>query len=258
MNLDEVRRHLEFHPGIDPEPFQTHIQKFTESGAILRDTWCYPRGGGQPGDTGYFEVNATKYHFDEVTASVTGGETSIIHPLENDGLGIGMEVKVHIDVERRNSLASMHSAAHIVSAAANERWGAITVGNQLGIDSSRIDLKFEDRDLFNVETLEEDVNFWVDNNSRIKIHEWGRDKILTDERVRNKRFVSRIIDRLGGENPMLRMVEIEGIDLCPCAGTHLASTGPIGGVSIDRVQNKGKGTFRLHFRNEKSEEIDNL
>ena len=107
--------------------------------------------------TGYFELNATKYHFDEVTASVTGGETSIIHPLENDGLGIGMEVKVHIDVKRRNSLASMHSAAHIVSAAANERWGAITVGNQLGIDSSRIDLKFEDRDLFNVETLEEDA-----------------------------------------------------------------------------------------------------
>ena len=45
-----------------------------------------------------------------------------------------------IDVERRNALASMHSAAHILSATANERWGAITVGNQLGVTESRMDL----------------------------------------------------------------------------------------------------------------------
>ena len=32
-----------------------------------------------------------------------------------------------------------------------------------------------------------------------------------------------------------------------CAGTHLSSTGDIGVIVIDKVQNKGKGTFRVNF-----------
>ena len=84
-------------------------------------------------------------------------------------------------------------------------------------------------------------------DAEIIIHEWGRKQIMTDDRVRNRRFVERIIDRIGGSDPRLRMVEIEGIDLCPCAGTHLSSTSSIGNISIGRVQNKGKGTFRIYF-----------
>ena len=55
--------------------------------------------------------------------------------------------------------------------------------------------------------------------------------------------MERIIDRVGGEDPQLRMVEIEGIDLALVPGpTYLH--GPNRGITIDRVQNKGKGTFR--------------
>ena len=134
-----------------------------------------------------------------------------------------------------------------MSAVANERWGAITVGNQLNTESSRMDLKFENRELFDKDQLTEDANYWVDEDVGINVHQWGRDQIMTDDRVRNKRFVERIIDRVGGDDPQLRMVEVEGIDLCPCAGTHLSSTGDIGVIVIDKVQNKGKGTFRVNF-----------
>jgi misacylated tRNA(Ala) deacylase len=237
-----IRRHLEHHPGINPAPFKAIVESVTDEGVILSDSWCYPKGGGQPGDTGIFLSDGEEFRFGEVSAS-----SHIIHPVSGDILQVGQEVDCVIDVERRNALTSMHSAAHIVSATANERWGAITVGNQLGESESRMDLKFENRDDFDVNMLEEDANHWVNKDAEIKIHEWSRKQIMSDDRVRNRRFVERIIDRIGGSDPILRMVEIEGIDLCPCAGTHLSSTSSIGNITIGRVQNKGKGTFRIYF-----------
>ena len=240
--MSQTRRHLEHHPGIDPAPFEAVVDSVTNEGVILSESWCYPRGGGQPGDTGVFLSEGEEFRFEEVSAS-----SHILHPVSDSSLQIGQKVDCVIDVERRNSLTSMHSAAHIVSATANERWGAITVGNQLGETESRMDLKFENRDEFDVKVLQDDANHWVGKDAEIIIHEWGRKQIMTDDRVRNRRFVERIIDRIGGSDPRLRMVEIEGIDLCPCAGTHLSSTSSIGNISIRRVQNKGKGTFRIYF-----------
>ena len=238
-----TRRHLEHHPGINPAPFKAIVESVTDEGVILSDSWCYPKGGGQPGDTGIFLSDGEEFRFGEVSAS-----SHIIHPVSGDILQVGQEVDCVIDVERRNALTSMHSAAHIVSATANERWGAITVGNQLGESESRMDLKFENRDDFDVNMLVEDANHWVNKDAEIMIHEWSRKQIMSDDRVRNRRFVERIIDRIGGSDPILRMVEIEGIDLCPCAGTHLSSTSSIGNITIGRVQNKGKGTFRIYFK----------
>ena len=241
--MSNFRRHLDFHPGTDPPSFTTAVDDvLADGGVVLSESWCYPKGGGQPGDTGVLKLDGESIPFGEVTAT-----NAIIHPVEDPTLEVGDEVECVIDGARRNALARMHSAAHIVSAVANERWGAITVGNQLNQATSRMDLKFENREMFDKDLLSEDANYWVDNDSRIHVHEWGRDQISSDDRVRNKRFVERIIDRVGGEDPQLRMVEIEGIDLCPCAGTHLSSTGPIEGITIDRVQNKGKGTFRINF-----------
>lgn len=240
--MSQTRRHLEHHPGINPAPFKATIESVTDEGVILSDSWCYPKGGGQPGDTGIFQSDGEEFRFGEVSAS-----SHILHPVSSGNLQVGQEVDCVIDVERRNALASMHSAAHILSATANERWGAITVGNQLGVTESRMDLKFENRDEFDADILQDDANHWVNKDAEIMIHEWGRKQIMTDDRVRNRRFVERIIDRIGGSDPRLRMVEIEGIDLCPCAGTHLSSTSPIGDITIGRVQNKGKGTFRIYF-----------
>ena len=138
FELSQTRRHLEYHPGTNPPSFTAVVEEVTdEGGVILSESWCYPRGGGQPGDTGVFVIDGKSFPFGEVTAT-----QFINHPLLESGLANGDEVTCVIDRDRRDSLAKMHSAAHIVSAVANERWGAITVGNQLNTESSRMDLKF--------------------------------------------------------------------------------------------------------------------
>ena len=167
--MSNFRRHLDFHPGTDPPSFTTAVDDvLPDGGVVLSESWCYPKGGGQPGDTGVLKLDGESIPFGEVTAT-----NAIIHPVEDPTLEVGDEVECVIDGARRNALARMHSAAHIVSAVANERWGAITVGNQLNQATSRMDLKFENRELFDKDQLSEDANYWVDNDSRIHVHEWG-------------------------------------------------------------------------------------
>ena len=48
----QQKLHMDHHPGTNPEPFTTIITGFQEANALLESTYCYPRGGGQPGDTG--------------------------------------------------------------------------------------------------------------------------------------------------------------------------------------------------------------
>jgi misacylated tRNA(Ala) deacylase len=45
----------------------------------------------------------------------------------------------------------------------------------------------------------------------------------------------------------LRLLEIEDIDLQPCGGTHLATTGEVGSVRISKIENKGKHNRRVNL-----------
>jgi misacylated tRNA(Ala) deacylase len=48
--------------------------------------------------------------------------------------------------------------------------------------------------------------------------------------------------RTGGR---IRLVEIEGVDLQACGGTHVRSTGEIGPVAIGKIENKGRQNRRI-------------
>jgi misacylated tRNA(Ala) deacylase len=46
----------------------------------------------------------------------------------------------------------------------------------------------------------------------------------------------------------IRLLEIQGVDLQPCGGTHVAATGEIGAVAVTRVENKGKRNKRVYVQ----------
>ena len=48
----QEKLHMKHHPGTNPKPFTTTITGFDDNNALLESTYCYPRGGGQPGDMG--------------------------------------------------------------------------------------------------------------------------------------------------------------------------------------------------------------
>ena len=231
---------MQRHPGTDPPSFTSRVLATEGDSIILEETHCYPRGGGQPGDTGLFRLeDGATVKLDEVLP----GEM-ILHPVEEiQKFSKGQKVKCEIDVIRRNGHTMMHTAQHIFSALAEDLWGCETVGNQIGADQSRVDLLFEDKELFNPEQLIENVNSVLSSNIPVNIHEWERDKILGHEKMRHTKFMHRIPSSI----THLRVVEVEGIDLCPCAGTHVSNTSQIPLVRYLGKKNKGKGRLRVSY-----------
>ena len=236
-NMQE-KLHMTRHPGIDPPQFEAKIVDMSDTALFLSESYCYPRGGGQPGDTGHFiRVGGEISEFSEVLP----GEM-IIHPVEDPmNFEIGEEISCQIDSDRRNAHAMMHTSQHIVSALAEDIWGAETVGNQLGSVQSRIDLLFDDKDKFDPVDLESSVNSVLGSSVSVNVHEWDRKTILNHDQIRHTKFMHKI------PGDILRVVEIDGVDLCPCAGTHVSNTSIIPPVRYIGKKNKGKGRLRLAF-----------
>ena len=239
----QERLHLQNHPGINPQPFSSKVLSIIEDSIILEQSYCYPKGGGQPGDTGTLSGQGISERFTEVHAR------ELIHHPVNDvsTFKIGQVLDCTIDVARRNSLAITHTAQHIVSAMADELWGATTVGNQLGTEESRIDLFFDDKTRFSQQVIQDNVNEILGSNTLVTVANWTAEEILSDDRVRNRSFVSRILERLPSHVEHMRVVNIEGIDICPCAGSHVDNLSQLPQIEITRIKQKGAGKIRLYY-----------
>ena len=235
----QEKLHMSSHPGTNPPQFETLIHAIDGSNVLLESTYCYPRGGGQPGDTGLLRSENAVSVINEVLPG-----KMILHPIDNPDLfETGDSVSCQIDVERRNAHSLMHTAQHIVSALAEDLWGAETVGNQLTVENSRVDLLFEDKEVFNPDDLVDATNAVISSNLPVNIHEWERSRILEHKQMRHTKFMHRIPSTI----TQLRVVEIEGVDLCPCAVTHVSNTSTIPQIKFHGKKNKGKGRIRFSY-----------
>ena len=127
---------------------------------------------------------------------------------------------------------------------ADDLWGAETAGNQISTHYTRIDLLFENREVYDSKILEDSVNDIIGSNTEVLVHDWSREKIVGHEQMRHTKFM----DRIPSSIPTLRVVEIQGIDLCPCAGTHVGNTDDVESIVITNVKSKGAGKFRITYQ----------
>ncbi len=173
-----------------------------------------------------------------------------MHQMEGHDLEVGAQVEAMIDGQRRNTLSLMHTAQHLVSAHADILWSGRTVGNQIGVGRTRIDLEFPDRGAFDRQVLETAVNGSIEDDRDIRMSFVDREELVDDPLVRVN------MERMPADIERWRVIEIEGIDRCPCAGTHVASTRLIPPIEITRVKSKGKGRLRVEYETVQTEEID--
>ena len=235
----QEKLHMSQHPGINPPPFTSTISGIDKNKIFLKDSFCYPRGGGQQGDTGMISKNNIET---ELLETLPG--ESIVHPvISTDGFNVGDEVLCTINQQRRNKNTSMHTVQHIVSAIANDMFSAETVGNQISEDYTRIDLLFPDRDKFNPDDLVNAVNDIINSDRNVRIHNWERERILQHEQMRHTKFM----DRIPSSVTELRVVEIVDVDLCPCGGTHVDNTSKLDEMIITNVKSKGAGKLRISY-----------
>ena len=201
----------------------------------LDRTAFYPEGGGQPSDTGWLEWSGGRSRVKMVTKK--GSVKHFIDGQVPDGM-----VHAVLDWERRYGHMRMHTAQHIVSGVVFDMFGARTVGNQLYADRSRIDfspVKFTDEQ---VAQVEKEANSLISRNLDITISQEARSEL--EKRVNEERCN---LDLLPKSIHNLRVIEVAGFDVCPCAGTHVRNTSELGQVRVLDYESKGKDRCRLTY-----------
>lgn len=208
---------------------------------VLSQTAFYPNAGGQPYDTGIMKTDDGR-EYEVVFVGKFDGKIS--HEVDNKGNPpLKEHDKVHciIDWDRRYKLMRMHTAAHILSRALHQFTGAVTSGNQLGTDKSRIDFTLEN---FDREKIMECIN--KTNDIIAKKIPVKKSFMTRDEAFKLPGF-AKVSPHLVQEFDELRVVSIEGVDSQPCGGTHLDNIGEIGKVEFIKAENKGKNNRRVYY-----------
>lgn len=200
-------------------------------GAVELDrTVFYPMGGGQPGDTG--RIGEWR------VIDTRKGETpdSVLHVLEPGfSLDAGAAVRIQIDWERRHRHMRFHTALHLLGAVVK----APVTGGRMAADKAHLDFDIEMEKLVK-EEIEALINALVAAAHETRPH-WITDAEL-DSRPELVKTMSVAPPRGEGR---VRLLEIPGVDLQACGGTHVRNTAEIGTVAIARIRSEGKRNKRV-------------
>jgi misacylated tRNA(Ala) deacylase len=202
---------------------------------VLDRTVFYPLGGGQPGDTGsmtWASGNAA------IVDTRYGDSGEVLHVLADDGPApsLGETVHVELDWDRRYRHMRMHTAMHLLGAVL--RYG-VTGGN-ISADKSRLDFDMEDT--VDKEAVSDALLALVAEDHPIRCR-W----ISEAELDANPELVRTMSVQPPRGKGAVRLLEIEGVDLQPCGGTHLKSTAEVGKVRIGKVEKKGRRNRRVNI-----------
>jgi len=214
---------------------EAEITELHETGFSCDKTVFYATGGGQPGDTGVATVNGTDV---SVTGAVkdrkTGAHIHLLESADLSKLAVGDKVTLTLDWQRRYQLMRMHSCLHMLCATIP----APVTGGSIQTDRGRLD--FDLPDTIDKEATTTKLNELISGDHPMSTR-WITDAEL-DANPELVRTLSAPPPRGSGK---VRLVEFKGVDLQPCGGTHVASTGEIGTVRIQKVEKKGKMNRRI-------------
>ncbi len=199
------------------DPYQTQLDTCITSvdgnKVTVAETIFYAFSGAQESDAGTIGYKRV------IEARKEGKE--IIYALEtNHGLGLGDQVTMCIDWERRYRLMRLHFAAELVLELIGRHLKSIEkIGAHIAQDKARIDFK------------------WPSNISQIFPH-------VKSEAQNIINADHRIISAFSDEENQRRYWEIEGFARVSCGGTHPKRTAEIGEISL-KHDNRGKGQERV-------------
>jgi misacylated tRNA(Ala) deacylase len=218
-----------------------HVVAITERGGIVLDrTVFYATSGGQPGDSGAFIcVDGSKIPI--ATAVYNDVTKSEIAHVPADGaspaLNVGDAVIAAIDWDQRYARMRMHSALHLLSAPLPY---AVT-GGSVGVIESRIDFDIPESGL-DKDAITAKVNVMIARNAAVTSR-W-----ITDAELEAN---PGLVRTMSVKPPMgtgrVRLIEVAGLDLQPCGGTHVRATAEIGAVRVTQIEKKGKQNRRVRI-----------
>ena len=207
----------------------------SEARGELQAVWLdrsafYPTTGGQPFDTGVLGAAMVE----NVEEDDNGDVIHLVRLPASGSLEVGAVVHGAVDWPRRVDHMQQHTGQHVLSAQFDRLFGVRTVSFHLGASVSTIDLA---RDVTPAEIAlaEDEANRVVWENRPVRIR-YATAEEATALPLRKESI------RTG----TLRLIDVEGVDLSACGGTHVDRTGSIGTIAINRWE-RFKGGQRLEF-----------
>ncbi len=206
-------------------------------GVQLDRTVFYPMGGGQPGDMGTLALpDGRVVRIADTRKGEAPGE--ILHLPEPDQalLRPGDKVVAEIDWARRHRLMRMHTCLHLLCAVVP----AGVTGGQVGDGKGRLD--FDTQETLDKDRIAEGLNAFIRGDHQVGVR-WITDAELAAQ--------PELVRTMSVKPPLgqgrVRLLEIAGVDLQPCGGTHVARTGEIGTVLVTKIESKGKRNRRVNL-----------
>jgi alanyl-tRNA synthetase len=223
-------------PAYEREPYRTaldaSILEVRDDGgrayAVLDDTILFPEGGGQPPDHGFLN------DVEVLDVQKSGGETRhYVAARVAPG-----PVRVRLDWDRRFDHMQQHTGQHLLSAIAQDGFGWPTTAFHLGPEVCDVELEARSLSPADLVSLEDAVA------AEIRAARAVLPRRVTLDELRALPVRTRGLPE--GHTGDVRLVEIEGIDLNTCGGTHLSSTAEIEVVALLSAEPLRGGT-RLFF-----------
>jgi len=227
------------------DPYRTEADgavtgRTAEGGIVLDRTIFYPTGGGQPGDSGTLSWEGENI---EIATAVKGegGNVTLLPAQPTDTPEVGRTVTQTLDWDRRFRHMRIHTALHLLSVVIP----LPVTGGAITAEKGRLDFDMpeapEDRD-----AIEAEMNSLITRDLPVT-EEW----IEEAELDANPGLVKTMSVKPPRGAGRVRLVRIgtgsDRIDLQPCGGTHVASTGEIGQVRLGKIEKKGKRNRRVNL-----------
>jgi misacylated tRNA(Ala) deacylase len=209
----------------------------TDGGVVLDRTVFYPRGGGQPGDTG-----ALEWEGGSARVADTVRQGGVIHVLDGAPPSSGTSVRARIDWDRRYLLMRTHTALHCLSGIIWTDYGAKVTGGNMEPGEGRMDFELEAMSAEFGREVEAKLNHELASGHGVRVLFIPRAQALGDpDLIRTKvNLIPETVDPI-------RVIDIEGLDRQADGGTHVRNTLEVGVVNVVRTESKGKAFKRMRI-----------
>ena len=208
-----------------------------EGGIVVDRTVFYATAGGQPGDKGTL-VRADGEEIVIETAVYSPAKDVVHVPVTGANLPEpGEVVRLKLDWPSRYKRMRMHTALHLLSVALPFP----VTGGSIGDEDGRLDFDIPDGGLDKDEITSE-VMAMIATGAKVS-ERW----ISDEELLANPGLVKTMSVKPPVGTGRVRLVEIAGIDLQPCGGTHVRSLSEIGAVQVTKIEKKGQQNRRVRL-----------
>ena len=209
-------------------------------GIVLDQTNFYAAAGGQPGDRGVLTFPDGECPI-ATTVYDSTDKSRIVHVAVEGAPrpAVGDDVTLSLDWDTRFKMMRMHSALHLLCSLVKFP----VTGGQIGADEGRLDFDIEDASAVDKDALTTQLMALVAANHLIT------ERLITDAELEANPGLIRTMavkPPMGSGKVRLVVIGENGsVDLQPCGGTHVHSTGEIGGVAVTKIEKKGKLNRRI-------------